>query len=306
MHLRENLSVIGDSYQTHPLGLVPWVPVTLEPPCAGFWPGNDGEDLVAAHVSIWFANVLQLKETKSATKQAIVTGDGANTARGQSGDTEVPAELSDGQKLTTVDMSMDTSMFRDTADHVLEHAAQNYGMPAQVINHAGVASGEARELLRLPLKERRKHQQVPLRRFEKRFVVVTAAVLKADAPDLAFDPAGFFVEFSEPDIQLSPADEMNLFEARRAAGLDNTVAFIQRLHPGMTEEQAEDELEKNIAAELARTTLMRPAAAINGAATGGVNNGGGAPAIASQVVMVPAEEVDKVSAGAAGGGDDSE
>lgn len=300
MHLREDLSVICDSYQTHTLGVIPWVPVSLEPPCAGFWPGNDGEDLVAAHVSIWFMNILQLKETKSATKQVIVKGDGTDTARGQAADSEVPAELADGQSIDTVDMSMDTSMFRDGADHVLEHAAQNYGMPAQVVNHAGVQSAEARELLRLPLKERRKHQQVPLRRFEKRFVVVTSIVLKTDLPELAFDPAGFFMEFGEPETQLSPADEMNLFLSRRAAGLDNTVDFLMRLHPGMTEGQAEEVLAKNIAHEEARTLLMRPAAAANGAAAGGLTNGGGAPAFApptSAVVMVPPEEKDKTDAG---------
>lgn len=294
MFLREDMTVISTSYAKHPLGLIPWVPVSLEPPCPGFWPGCDGEDLVAAHTSIWFANILQLKETKSANKQLIVKGDGTNTARAQGADTEVPAELSDGQSVQEVDMSMDTKMFRDTADHVLEHAAQNYGMPAQVVNHAGVQSAEARELLRLPLKERRKHQQTPLRRFEKRFVIVTAAVLKSDMPELAFDPIGFWMEFGEPETQLSPADEHNLFLARRAAGLDNTVAFLMRLHPGMTEEQAEDELEKNIAAEAARSVLMRPTAAANGAAGGGINNGGGAPAPAA-VVMVPPEEVDKVS-----------
>lgn len=72
VQLREDMSVIGDSYQPHSLGCVPWVPLTLGPPCPGFWPGNEGEDMVAGHIAIWVQNVLLLKESKSATKQTIL------------------------------------------------------------------------------------------------------------------------------------------------------------------------------------------------------------------------------------------
>lgn len=299
MYLREDLTVIGGSYETHTLGVIPWVPVTLEPPSSGFWPGHDGEDLVAAHVSIWFTNILQLKETKSATKVPVIAGDGSNMARAQAADTEIPSELADGQSLTTVDLSMDTKMFRDTADHVLENTAQNYGMPPVVINHAGTQSAEARELIRLPLKERRKHQQGPLRRFENRFVEVQAAVVKADLPELAFDAAGFRVEFAEPDMQLAPEDEHNLFLARRQAGLDNTVAFLMRLHPGMTEDQALEMLDDNIDVEQARILKMRDMQEASGEAGGGNRNGGGAAPAAQVTVpaVVPPQEKDRVPKG---------
>lgn len=306
MFLREDMTVIGSSYKTHPLGVIPWVPVSLEPPCPGFWPGMEGEDLVAAHIAIWFANILQLKETKSATKVPVIKGDGTNMARAQAADSEVPTELADGQSLETVDLSMDTQPFRDTADHILENAGHNYGLAKQVLTHAGVQSAQARELLRQPLKERRKQQQMPLRRFETRFVVVLAAVLKADMPELAFDPDGFYIEFGEPEMLLSPADDHNLFLSRREAGLDTTVAQLMRLHPGMTQEQAEQLLEDNINAEEARILLMRPAAAASGKLTGGNNNGGGAPPAAGvaplgEVVIVPPEEKDSAPKGSDAG-----
>lgn len=278
IQLREDLSVIATSYKTHPLGVVPWVPVSLSPPTPGFWPGMEGEDLVAAHVAIWMNNVLLMKESKSATKQAVLSGDTTTMARAQAADSEVPLEVPDGSSVSTLDMSMDLQPFRETSDHVLHHAGLNHGLSPGILDHQGVQSAEARELMRAPLKEQRKHQQIPLRRFEELFVVVLAAVLAADLPALAFKPDGFRVEFSEPEIVLSPADEHNLFEARRTAGLDNTVAMLMRLHPGMSEDEALELLEKNIEVEEIRQLAMRPMMAASGAAQGGTNNGGGVQA----------------------------
>lgn len=266
VQLTDEMRVLSDTYMTHGFGVCPWVSVTLGPPEPGFWPGCEGEDLAAAHMAVWFSNVLLLKETKSATKQTVVQGDGTTVARGQAGDSEVPLELADGQTVTTQDMSMDLEMFRATGDHVLTHVGLNYGIPPGVLMHQGVQSAEARDLQRLPIEELRQQQQVPLRLFEAGLVVVKAAVLRVDLPELWFDPSTWSMEFSSSRTPLDPVKEHELFEKRRAAGLDNTVSFYQRLRGNdITADRAWREIEANILVETERQRAMRPMEAASGA-----------------------------------------
>lgn len=265
VQLREDLSVIADSYAVHELGVLPWVPLSLGPDCPGFWPGEEGDDMVAGHIAIWLQNILLLKESKSATKQTILTGDGTTMARGQSSDSETPLELGDGQSAGTVDMSMDLAMFRDTADHVLQHLAQNYGMSPALINHQGVQSAEARELMRLPLKEIRRRQQPPMRRFEEQLAKVMAAVLAVDLPAYAFNPEGWRIDFGDDSTPLDPNSEHDLFEKRRKAGVDNTVDFLMRKHPGMTVDEAKAKIDDNIRVETERVAMMRELMSLSGA-----------------------------------------
>lgn len=264
VQLTEDMDAIPETYALHDFGVCPWVPVTLGPPGSGFWPGSEGEDMVSGHLTIWIENVLLVKESKSATKQAVLTGDGTATARGQMIDSEGTGELADGQSMNVIDRSMDLDLFKSTADHVLQHLAQNYGMSPALISHQGVQSAEARELMRMPLREIRRQQQVPLRRFEKRFALVMAAVLAVDLPALAFDPTGWRIEFAESETPLSPMDEQVLFEKRRAAGVDNTVAFLMRKYPGLTHEGALEMIEQNVLVETERNRMMRPLMQISG------------------------------------------
>lgn len=264
LYLREDMTPIAGTYKEHGLGVIPWVPLTLGPEAPGFWPGNEGEDMVAGHISIWLENILLLKESKSATKQSIIQGDGTNLSRGQSADSETPLELADGQTATTVDMSMDLDMFRDTADHVLQHLAQNYGMSPALIQHQGVQSAEARELMRMPLKEIRRQQQQPMRRFEEQLARVMSRVVAIDLPELAFDATGWRIEFAESETPLDPLSEMTLFEKRRGAGLDNTLAFLMRKHPGLTRDAARAMLADNVVVETDRNVMMRPLQRISG------------------------------------------
>lgn len=274
--LRDDFSIIGDSYKEHTFGVCPWVPVTLGPPGPGFWPGNEGEDLVAAHVTIWFNNILLLKESKSATKQTIISGDGTSMARGQAADTETPIELADGQNATTVDMSMDLALFRDTNQHVLYNTAHNYGMSPAIVDHQGVQSAEARELQRLPLREIRRQQQVPLRRFEQSFAIVMSKVLAVDLPELSFIPDNWRIEFAESETPLDPVTEHTLFLQRRQAGLTSTVEFVQQKRPGLTDEDALALIQQNVTYETERVRMMKEFMAMSGA-LGANAQGDGAP-----------------------------
>lgn len=283
IQLRENLTPIMDTYSVHGFGVCPWIPITLSPPAAGFWPGHEGEDLVAAHIATWFNNVLLLKEGKSATKQSVVQGDGATSARGQGADSEIPAELADGQSITTIDTSMDLSMFRDTADHVVTHAGLNYNLPPAVLTHQGTQSAEARELIRLPLKGLRKEQQVPLRRFERQLAIVMSAVLAVDLPAMCFDVSTWSVVFAESETPLNPIAQHDLFLKRRASGHANTIDHMMELRPGLTFEQATEEVMANLAIETWRNEEMRGLQAISGslgASTPGTEAApGAAPAV---------------------------
>ncbi len=265
VHLRKDMTVITSSYVEHGLGVCPWVPVTLGPPGAGFWPGEEGSDLDAAHVAIWLTNVLLLKEAKSATKVPVLQGDTTNMARGQAADTDVPIEVGDGTAISTVDMSMDLDAFIGVGNHVMGTTSNNYGMPAALVNHQGVQSAEARELMRIPLRELRLQQQVPLRRFEERFARVMAAVLAKDAPALAFSADGWRIEFGEAQTPLSGNQEMDLFLKQRTAGVTDTIEFIKARRPGITDDDAKAEQDLHILRETERVIAMRTLQAASGA-----------------------------------------
>lgn len=262
-YLREDLSLIGDSYQEHGLGMCPWVPVTIMPPGPGFWPGNYGADLVAGHISIWFQSILSLKESKSATKQTIIQGDGTSMSRGQAADSEVPIELADGQNATTVDMSMDLEMFQKLEDHILYSLGHNHGLSPAIIEHQGVQSAEARELMRIPLKEIRRRRQIPLRIFEERLALVMAAVCANDLPEYAFDPVGWRIDFAETETPLDPRGEFDLFVAQRQAGLMSTKRWLVERR-GMSPEDAEAFIAANVGDEVMRNLLMRPLQQVSG------------------------------------------
>jgi hypothetical protein len=290
--LRGNWTVIGESYKEHGLGVNPWTPVTLSPPASGFWPGEEGEDLVAAHKAIWLINILAIKETKSANRQVALSGDITTMARDQAADTERPLELPDGVSVQTIDSSMDISVYRDMADYVLTATGNNYGMPGALLTHQGTQSAEARELLRVPLRELRKQQQIPLRIFERKFARVMSAVLKVDAPALNFDASGWRIDFGESQTPLSAMDSLRLFLAERAAGVTDTIEYIKSKNPDLDDEQAEALMKMHYLRELARNVLMRPLMAING----------GMGAEMQPPAFMPKEETQLVDASAPDGG----
>ncbi len=273
--LDDRFNVISGTYKEHGLGVNPWVPITAHPGMAGFWPGEEGQDLVAATVAIWFTNISLLKETKSATKQTIIQGDTTTSARQQVMDTEVPAELNDGTAVNTVDMSMDLAIFTGTSDHALERAANNYGISMAQMTHQGVQSAEARDLMRVPLRELRLEQQTPFRVFEFLLVTALAAVLHVDWPEMAFEVVGWRMDFGEPQTPLSPMERLVIFAKARSEGLDNTIAYLMRLNPDLTAEQAEEIVEENIRVETWRNQKMRPLMKISGAM--GAQTPSGAP-----------------------------
>lgn len=257
--------IISRTYEPHSLGRIPWVFVSLEPPGdASPWPGMAGEDLINGDLAAWFSAVSLLKETKSATRQQVLSGNLDAVARDQAAESEVPLELPDGVAVSSQDMSMDLSMFRDTADHVLEHVANNYGMSAALIKHQGVQSAEARELMRVPLREKRREQQMVLRPFERELAETMAVVFRADMPEIAFEATGWQIDFGEAQTPLSPKEELERFEHERRLGLTNTIEYVMSRNPDMDRSMAEKFVIGNVTAELWRNQVMRPLQKISG------------------------------------------
>jgi hypothetical protein len=248
----------------HGLGVNRWVPITFSPGVPGFWPGEEGEDLISAQKALALISVLLVKETKSTTKQTAFTGDTSNMRRGQPIESERPIEAPEGVNVTTFDWGTDPDSFIRPADHVLERLANNYGMSAALLRHEGTQSAEARELLRMPLRELRREQQPTFRAFEKRFAQVIAAVMQADDEDNSFAVDGWKIDFGEAQTPLTPDQEVSLFLKERGAGLDNTVDFLMRRNPDLDEEGAREAMGRNIEVETERVVLMKELIATSG------------------------------------------
>ena len=220
----------------HGLGVNRWVPLTYSAlALPGFWPGEEGEDLMAAAISIWMAHVLLLKETKSATNQTVISGDVSTASRGQSMDTETPAVVPEGVSATSIDMSMDTEIFTRAADHILGRVGNGRGMALDMLKHQGVQSAEAREVLLEPLRALRRKQIKFCRLFERRLAKVMAAVAAKDAPALAFDPVDWRADYGEPQAITPKKQRMEEFIQAQQLGLDNILAFFMRENPDVTD-----------------------------------------------------------------------
>ena len=286
--LDENFAPIGaqdKSEIVHGLGVNRWMPMSLAAiALPGFWPGEEGEDLIAAAVSIWFAGILLMKETKDATKMTTMSGDVGNAARDQPLDTGVVNHVPDGVVASTTDMSMDTSIFIAAADHILERVANGYGMSLAMIKQ-GIQSAEARESMLEPLRKIRRAQIKYARRWEKQLAIRMSKVGAASkVPELAFDVAEWSQDFGEIQAVTPLLQRIEEHIAMRRVGGDNRLRFIQRENPDLDEKQAAAFYAENIEVETACVGLMKQLLAISGelggkaAAADGAPQGGRPPA----------------------------
>lgn len=260
--LSDKFALIPGTYVEHGFGVMPWVHVARTP--SATCEGNEGADLVAAHVATWFASICMLKETKSTTKQTILSGDGTSMARDQTLDTETPVEAPDGVGVTTVDMGVDTDVFHTASEKIIGAVANAYGMSEGLLRHQGGDSAASLDLMRVPLREIRLRQQVPLRMFERLFARVMSAVLKVDHAPMAFEPDGLSIDFGESQTPLSADEMLTIFEKTRQLCLDNSVDYVRRLNPDLDDAMAKAFIERNIQIELWRNHALRPLQQISG------------------------------------------
>lgn len=275
--------VIISTIEPNALGGLPGVLVSMRPATTKGQLLTDcpAADLVAAHETIWFQNVLLIKESKSANKQAYISGDTSRATLGQSADTEREIILPEGVAVTVVDRGMDLSQFRENADHVVERAAANYGLPPSVLHQSDASSGEEINLRRIPLRELREERVDVLRALERDLAKIQSAVNKNDLPEFQFSTDGWAIDFADVQQPLTEAEQDQVFEKRRQLGLTNTLDEIMRRNPDLqTPEQALDVLEANIQAETLRIAKMKDLIAQSGsmgASTEDVASGGQKP-----------------------------
>ncbi len=248
----------------HDHGRIPYLLFSIEPPAGRLLDETTGDDLEAAHRSVWFLNILLLKEAKSATKNHVVQGDVSNSIRNQASDTDVPIQLPEGVQLQTIDNSMDLDMYLAAARGVYETSAANYGLPPSVLSHSDVQSAEARELQRVPLREIRLQQQIPFRALERQLAELQSIVIGKQMSEYRFSTEGWSIDFADPQTPLGTKDALDVFEKERGLGLTSTVKEIMRRNPDLDEEAAGEEMLDNIADELARNRAMKPLQQISG------------------------------------------
>lgn len=266
--LDANCGVIQTSYQPWPLGQLPGVLATIRPPSTKgkLLAGHPASDLVAAHETVWFQNVLLLKESKSANKQTYASGDTSAAAMGQSSDTERETFLPEGVSMTAIDRGMDLAQFRENADHILERAAANHGLPPSVLHQRDSSSGEEIHLRRIPIRENRRRRIPFLRRVERQLAKIQSAINANDLPEYAFNVDGWMVDFGEVQQPLTEPEQDAVFEHRRRLGLTDTLEEIRRRNPDIrTDEQAAEELRGHVQVETKRIEMMRTLMALSGA-----------------------------------------
>ena len=257
-------AIMGEP-QENRYGRIPYVLAALNPPPGDLVDPTTFEDVVVAHLAVWFEGVLLLKESKSATKVPILSGDTARAARGQVLDSESVVELPEGVALSQSDTGMDLSLFRDTADHILERAAANHGIPPAILHHAGATSGYEIELRHVGIRERRIEQEATFREVERDLAELMATVLAADAPSLAFSTDGWSLNYGEIQMPRSPKEELEIFGQARTMGLTDTIEELMRRDPDKGPAQAAEEMLLHIERETARVKAMRKLQALSGA-----------------------------------------
>ena len=142
-HLNEKGLVMAETVTEHDWGRIPVVLAHADVPTHCLLDGSTGADLVSAHMSTWLLNIMLLKESKSATKQVHYSGDTARTPTGQTQDTEHDMFLGEDVTAQVIDRGMNLKQFQDVADHIVETAGANHGLPPAILRHDGAASAVA-------------------------------------------------------------------------------------------------------------------------------------------------------------------
>jgi hypothetical protein len=228
--------VIVSSVEPNSLGRMPGVLVSARPATAKgqLLDDSPAADLAAAHECIWFQNVLLIKESKSANKQTYLTGDTSAAVRGQTADTERETDLPEGVNVQAIDRGMDLAQFRDNADHILERAAANHGLPPSVLHQRDASSGAEIHLRRIPLRELRRKRIPIMRRLEKQLAQIQSAVNTNDLPQYAFNVEGWGIDFGEVQQPLTEMESLAVFEKERELGLADIYTEEMRRNPDIT------------------------------------------------------------------------
>jgi hypothetical protein len=290
-YLDDNFMPIPGTNVLHGLGLNPGIPISVgSKSTPDFWPGEEGADLIAAHVTGWMVEALMVKETRTATRQPVVSGDMTAAAREQALDSGGPIEVPEGTTITTVEIGTDVEIFMKAADHAVERAANNSGISSPQLRNEGVQSAEAAEARKEPLRTIRRRQIKPFRRYERQLAIVLSILASKKAEALKFDVTDWRINFGEPQVLMSKMDRLNIFEKERSLGLDNTEDFLMREDPDLDRAAAKAKITLNVEVETERVASMRLLQSMSGgmSTTVPANDPAVATAQAAQMTRDPA------------------
>ena len=265
--LDKDFRPIPGTWVAHELGEKPWIPVSsAKKATPDFWPGDDGEDLVACHVTSLVVDSLMIKETNTATRQPVITGDTSTMARQQAIDSAGFLEAPEGTSITSIEIGTDIDTFLKADDHTLGRGGNNYGLSMSVLKHEGAASAQARELELAPVRERRRKQVKIFRRVERRLVQMISSVIAVQAPesDLGFSVEGWGIDFAETQMMLTEQERIANYREKKALGFTSPIEFMMSENPDLDREGAWERLRQNVEDCTALQVMIRPLQAISG------------------------------------------
>jgi hypothetical protein len=262
--INSNGRVLEDVVQEHGMGRLPAILATIDPPDGQLIDDTTGQDLVAAQKSVTFLQVLMLKEAKSATKQTLIQGDLSRAERNQPDDSEIPQTLPEGVSAQVVDRGMAFLDFDRAATRVGDTAAANHGVAAEVTHHGSIASADARELVRVPLRERRLQQHVPLREIERELAKLLAVIVAQRRPDLAFSTDGWSMDFADPQTPLGTKESLEVLDHELRLGLTSELRALMDRNPDLTFDQAKAALMQFVEDRVFRMQSLKEFTSISG------------------------------------------
>ena len=249
--------IMRDTVMANPFGRMPGLLVSSDYRATSLLDPLTGEDIVSAHLAAWLANTSLLKEMKSLSKQAAFVGETGRSPTGQAQDSERDLMLAEGVGVFNVDRGVDLDKYQRAADHIVERAAANYGVPPSVLRHSGATSGYEIDLRRIPLEELREDQIAVFREAEREFARVQAAVLAVDLPSLAFDPDPWFIDFAEIKRPVSELEKWQVRDVKRKMGHSDPISEMLEDNPDLTEDMAKERVSMHLAANLAFIEVAR-------------------------------------------------
>jgi hypothetical protein len=266
-----------------PLNQMPGVLCSTRPP--GAKPTLLAEcpsvDLLSAQKQVRLQDLSLTKESVSATKNTVFSGDMSAATMGQTSDTDADLILPEGVTAQSVDRGIDTEQFRDNATHAADAAGANHGVPPTVRSQKDASSGAEIELRMLPIRKLREKRIPIFRRIEARIARIMAMVngthvvadengepmlAEGDLQSFAFDAEGFSIDFGEVQQIMTEAEKDSTYETRKRLQLTDPIAEEMRRNPDLrTPEDAQAVIEERIQRNTWFVTQQKELMAASGA-----------------------------------------
>lgn len=231
-------AILYNTIRDNPFGVMPCLLINADYRSTSLLDPHTGEDIVSAHLASWLANTSLLKEMKSLNKQLALIGEAGQSPSGQVQDSEADLFFGEGVGVQSVDRGVDLEKYMAAADHIIERAAANYGIPPSVLRHDGASSGYEIDLRRIPLEEIREDQIAIFRTAEYRFAKIQAVVTSIDLPSLSFDPDPWFIDFAEVKRPQPEQEKFLTRKLKRSMGHSDPILEAREDNPDFDEEMA--------------------------------------------------------------------